>query len=115
MDVMDRYKVQTSLIFIDLNDLRFLFYTYFGLSNFGKYIQCKLMTADFLLGDADVHFNNLMGGGVTGGLINEALSAELPFLLSIVEAKVLPPFLTTLTDAINEVLLNYPLLPLPSK
>ncbi|XP_071531796.1 uncharacterized protein [Panulirus ornatus] len=93
---------------IRLNSIIFTFYLKLGL---GKYLSVKDVRADFSLKDAEVHFEHLMNGGLMGGLINEALSAELPAALGSLEELVLPPLMDLLKNRTNEYLHQYPLIP----
>lgn len=93
---------------IQLNGLTFSFYMKLKL---GKYLSVKDMTADFTLKDSVVQFEHLMNGGIVGGLINEALSVELPRVLGVVESSVLPPLLDLLVNRTNDYLHQFPIIP----
>ncbi|XP_063607343.1 uncharacterized protein LOC134781945 [Penaeus indicus] len=96
---------------ITLNDVRMAFYLRAGIGDWGRHFQVKEITSDFMLHDADVRFEHLLGGGITGGLVNEALSQELPAVLGVLENLVLPPLMDVLKQEINEYLKQFPLIP----
>lgn len=96
---------------ITLNDVRIAFYLRAGIGDWGRHFQVKEITSDFMLHDADVRFEHLLGGGITGGLVNEALSQELPAVLGVLENLVLPPLMDVLKQEINEYLKQFPLIP----
>lgn len=58
-----------------------------------------------------MRFEHLLGGGITGSLVNEALSQELPAVLGVLENLVLPPLMDVIKQEINEYLKQFPLLP----
>ncbi|KAK7079013.1 hypothetical protein SK128_002771, partial [Halocaridina rubra] len=44
-------------------------------------------------------------------LINEALSAEMPIVLKVLEDTLMPPLVATLKNKTNEYLMNFPIYP----
>ncbi|KAG7169892.1 uncharacterized protein LOC121865186 isoform X2 [Homarus americanus] len=93
---------------IKLNEITLSFFMKLGL---GKYVSVKEMTADFTLKSSKVQFEHLMNGGITGALINEALSVELPKVLGVMENLVIPPLMDLLQNRTNEFLRQYPIIP----